>query len=98
MGTKNITICDIAKKANVSIATVSRVINNTGSVSPRRRAQVLEIIDQCGYRPNSIARNLKMEVTKTIGVLVGDVYKRQEKFSTDAFWRHFYASNRTKAA
>ena len=50
------TIKDIAKKANVSVATVSRVINNTGYVNEETRKMVEAVIEKAGYVPNQLAR------------------------------------------
>ena len=66
-------IYDIAKKANVSIATVSRVINNSGPVSEKTRQRVNEVMAELGYSPNIFARGLMINSIKTIGVLTIDV-------------------------
>ncbi len=64
------TIRDVAKKANVGIATVSRVINNNTSVSEETRNAVLVAIEELDYTPNPIARQLSTGRTLTIGVIV----------------------------
>ncbi|UCZ52850.1 LacI family transcriptional regulator [Bacillus shivajii] len=69
----NITIKDIAKRANVSITTVSRVINNQDGIGSDTRRKILEIIEEVGYRPNSIARSMVTKQTKTIGLIIPDV-------------------------
>lgn len=69
---RNPTIRDVAKLANVSVATVSRVLNDSGPVSKKSREKILRVIEENGYYPNSIARNLKMDHTKTIAVLLSD--------------------------
>lgn len=69
----NNTIKDIAKLAGVSIATVSRVVNQNYPVSELAREKVLKAITELNYRPNAIARSLKMEDTHTIGLLVSDI-------------------------
>lgn len=66
-------IYDIAKEAGVSIATVSRVINNKGNVSEKTRMQVLEIIQRSGYTPNIFARGLGLNSIKVVGVICSDV-------------------------
>ncbi len=69
-----ITINDIAKMANVSKATVSRVINNKEEgVSEETRKRILKIIDEVGYVPNSNARSITVSETKTIGLVIPDV-------------------------
>lgn len=70
---KRLTIKDVAKHANVSIATVSRVINNHGTTSVEARKKVLEAIEALGYRPNALARGLVSQKSNSIGVLVPDV-------------------------
>jgi len=68
-----ITIKDVAKHAEVSIATVSRVINKNYYVSPETSEKVLQAIDKLNYYPNSVARSLKNNSTQTIGFLVSDI-------------------------
>lgn len=67
------TIKDIAEKAEVSTATVSYVLNNTGNISPETRKKVLKVIEALNYKPNQIAKSLKLKKTKTIGVIVEDI-------------------------
>ena len=62
-------IYDIAKKAGVSAATVSRVINGSGSVSERSRKKVQKIMEQEGYTPNVFARGLILNSVRTVGIL-----------------------------
>ena len=64
------TIKDVAKKSNVSIATVSRILNNLDGYSEDTRKKVLDIMDEIGYQRNAVARNLKVKETRTIGVLL----------------------------
>ena len=67
------TIRDVAKKANVSVATVSRVINEKGYVYEETRKTVLRIIDELGFEPNQLARSLTSHRSKMIGVIVPHV-------------------------
>ncbi|MBV7504281.1 LacI family transcriptional regulator [Bacillus sp. sid0103] len=67
------TIYDVAKEANVSIATVSKVINNTGRISEKTKNKVLEIMEELEYQPSSLAAALTGKKTFTIGVLVPDI-------------------------
>lgn len=69
----NITIYDVAREANVSMATVSRVVNGNPNVKPTTRKKVLEVIDRLGYRPNAVARGLASKKTTTVGVIIPDV-------------------------
>lgn len=64
------TIRDVAERAQVSVGTVSRVINRHPSVSPVVRQAVLTAIDELHYQPNAIARTLRTARTRTIGLLV----------------------------
>lgn len=64
------TIRDVAKHANVGVGTVSRVLNNSPSVSDETRQKVLDAIEELEYRPNPIARQLSTGRTLTIGVIL----------------------------
>lgn len=66
-------IYDIAKKAGVSTATVSRVINKTGNVSESTRLKVEKVIRDSNYIPNDIARSLASNSTKSIAIMVPDI-------------------------
>ncbi|MBF8983529.1 LacI family DNA-binding transcriptional regulator [Lutibacter sp. B2] len=68
-----VTIKDVAKRAGVSISTVSRVINSSKPVSSEIHQKVSSIIEETGYVPNPIARSLVMKKSRLIGVLVPDV-------------------------
>ncbi|WP_061086622.1 LacI family DNA-binding transcriptional regulator [Heyndrickxia coagulans] len=68
-----VTIKDVAKRANVSIATVSAVINNNKFVSEELRQRVDHAIQELGYRPNKLARSLKKKKTYLIGVIVTEI-------------------------
>lgn len=68
-----ITIRDVARYAGVSVATVSRVLNNSALVSPETRDCVMKAVSQLGYRPNANAQALATQVSDTIGVVVMDV-------------------------
>lgn len=71
-----VTIEDVAKKANVSIMTVSRVVNKNGAVKESTRKKILEIIDELGYKPNFIAKELVGGKSKTIGILSSNYYNQ----------------------
>ena len=68
-----VTIKDIARKARVSIATVSHVLSGSGRVSPETRERVKRIATELGYRPNLVARSLKSRRTHTIGMVISDI-------------------------
>lgn len=67
------TIYDVAKEADVSIATVSKVINNTGRISEKTKKKVLDVMEKLEYQPSSVATALTGKRTFTIGVLVPDI-------------------------
>ncbi len=68
-----VTIKHVAKKANVSISTVSRVINDSKPVNDDIKRRVFEVIDELGYVPNPVARSLVMKKSRLIGVIVPDI-------------------------
>ncbi len=67
------TIYDIAKKAGVSPATVSRVLNNKPGLKESTRQKVLQIAKELNYSPNYLARSLKKQRTDTIALIVSDI-------------------------
>ncbi|WP_164668338.1 catabolite control protein A [Virgibacillus doumboii] len=69
----NVTIYDVAREANVSMATVSRVVNGNPNVKPVTRKKVLNTIEQLGYRPNAVARGLASKKTTTVGAIIPDI-------------------------
>ncbi|MGE7604641.1 catabolite control protein A [Peribacillus sp. NPDC097675] len=69
----NITIYDVAREANVSMATVSRVVNGNPNVKPATRKKVADVISRLGYRPNAVARGLASKKTTTVGVIIPDI-------------------------
>lgn len=72
MNSRAPSMIDVAKHSGVSHQTVSRVLNNSESVTPRTRQKVLDSIEALGYRPNLAARALVTGRTFTIGVLSFD--------------------------
>lgn len=67
------TLKDIADRLQISVSTVSRVVNNKSYVNPNTRELVNRAIEEMGYTPNQIARSLKVKATRTIGVVVPDI-------------------------
>lgn len=63
---------DVAERANVSVTTVSHVINETRPVSDELRGRVLSAMVELGYQPNALARSLRRKETHTIGMIVPD--------------------------
>lgn len=68
-----ITIKDVARLAEVSISTVSRVINDSKPVSPEVRRRVLKVIEETGYKPNDVARSLVTRRSYLIGVIINNL-------------------------
>nr|WP_298249450.1 LacI family DNA-binding transcriptional regulator [uncultured Halomonas sp.] len=66
---RRVTITDVAREANVSIAAVSRAMNPKGSSSPQTRRHILAVANQLGYKPNRLARGIKAR-SSLIGILV----------------------------
>lgn len=71
---RSITIKDVAKLAGVSLATVSRVINQTGHVNPELAQKVRRAIEETGFHPNQAARSLVQRRTGSIGVIVHNLH------------------------
>jgi LacI family transcriptional regulator len=66
-------IREVARLAEVSPATVSRVLNDSASVRDENRARVMRAVEQLDYRPNRLARNLRRRQATAIGVVVSDI-------------------------
>ncbi len=64
---------DVARRAGVSIATVSHVVNKTRFVSDETRQKVLDAIEALNYRPNAVARGLVTNVTRKIGLVISEI-------------------------
>lgn len=73
MGERKINIYDIAKEAQVSPATVSRVIGGKVKVSEEKKKRVQEVIDKYHFQPNALAKGLSAEKTHIIGIIVSDI-------------------------
>src|SRR6266516_1040210 len=69
-----VTIKDVARAAGVSVATVSRVHNDSGLVTQATRRRVRAVAARLRYSPNAAARSLSTNKTATIGVLLPDLY------------------------
>jgi len=78
--TKRIRIKDIAKKAEVSIGTVDRVIHNRGEVSPETKEKILRILEEMDYRPNILASALASKKVHQFAILI------PEPQSEEAYW------------
>lgn len=67
------TIADVATRSGVSTATVSRVLSGVAGSAPATRARVLAAAEELDYRPSAVARALKLQATRTFGLLVTDI-------------------------
>ncbi len=80
------TIKDVAKRADVSLSTVSLVLNNKGYVSPKTREKVAKVINELGYHPTRSARGLALRKSGNIGfILTDDHFTQTEPFYTKIF-------------
>ena len=71
-GAGSLNIYDISQLAGVSIATVSRVLNDSARVSEKTKQKVLRVIEENGYTPNAFARGLGLNTMHTVGLLCAD--------------------------
>lgn len=89
-----ITIKDVARKSDVSIATVSKIINGKDEhISEATRQRVFEVIEHLGYVPNSMAKGLKESNTKTLGLVIPDIgnaFPEMAKGAQDEAFSHGY--------
>ena len=70
------TVVDVARQAGVSLATVSRVLNGTATVSEEMRERVQRAVRTLDFRPNAMARGLRKGQTTSVALLVGDIAQR----------------------
>ncbi|SDF37776.1 LacI family DNA-binding transcriptional regulator [Terriglobus roseus] len=64
---------EIAKRAGVSLGTVSNVLNNSAKVREPKRTRVLEAVQEAGYQPSQLARGLRRDTTNMIGMIIPDI-------------------------
>lgn len=69
----NVTIRDVAKTADVSVGTASRVINNKQTVRPELRTRVQKAIETLGYRPNAVAQSMRRRSTQMVGCIIREI-------------------------
>ncbi len=88
------TIKEVARRAQVSVGTVSNVLSGAVVVSDRLKERVLEIIRELDYHPNHVARSLKIRQTKMLGMVVSDItnpfFPQVVRGAEDAAWKHNY--------
>ena len=89
------TLKDIADHLNISVSTVSRALNDKGRMSSEMRKKILDTAEKLHYQPNEIARELKLQRSFTIGVVVPDVanefYSRLLKSIDQELWKFGYS-------
>src|SRR3974390_162687 len=88
------TIKEVARRAHVSVGTVSNVLSGAVPVSDRLKERVLQIIRELDYHPNHVARSLKIRQTKMLGMVVSDItnafFPQVVRGAEDAAWKHSY--------
>jgi LacI family transcriptional regulator len=85
------TIKDVAKKAGVSVATVSHVVNGTRYVSDQFKTKVRSAMDELNYQPNALARSLRRKESKIIGLMIPD---STNPYFAEIAWSIEYASKK----
>lgn len=97
---KDVTVYDIAKEAGVSVATVSRVLNDSAPVRAKTKEKVVAVMEKHNFQPNALARSLSKKKTKTIGFILPDitnpffseVYVKAEKAALDLEYSMFLSN------
>lgn len=92
----SITIKDVAMRANVSPATVSRVLNQSKPVSKAIREKVLKVVEELNFNPNSVARSLVMKESRLIGVIISSIdnvfISKFVNIIEEEFFKHNYTT------
>ena len=92
-----VTIYDIAKKCNCSYTTVSKVFNNTGAISEKKKQEIFAAAKELGYIPNSTARSLATKKSHIIGVILHNFEDRGIcagiPGGNKALWRQLWRSS-----
>src|SRR5271157_4188236 len=90
----NVTMRQIAERAQVSIGTVSHVVNGTARVRPKLRLRVTEAIRSLGFQPSALARGLRLNRTKILGMIIPDVtnpfFPSVVRGAEDVAFKHSY--------
>jgi LacI family transcriptional regulator len=73
---RNPTIHDVARLANVSISTVSKALNDSGSLRKETRERIIEVANAAGFRPNHLAQSLHRRQSSTVGLISNDSFGR----------------------
>jgi LacI family transcriptional regulator len=83
-----ISIKDIAKQVGMSPSTVSRVVNGKKYVNPEKREQILKLIEETGYVPNQAARNMVLQRSFTVGIVIPDTFNMFQRQLFSIIERH----------
>lgn len=87
-------IKDVAKEANVSVTTVSRVMNNRGYISDKTRKKVHDAMEKLNYHPNELAKNFSRQKTNLIGLILPDIsinfYAEETKYIEEGLYKRGY--------
>jgi LacI family transcriptional regulator len=81
-------IKDIAKKVGMSPSTVSRVVNGKKYVNTEKREQILKLIEETGYVPNKAARNMVLQRSFTVGIVIPDTFNMFQRQLFSIIERH----------
>jgi LacI family transcriptional regulator len=83
-----ISIKDIAKQVGVSVSTVSRVANGKKYVNPKKREQILALIEETGYVPNKAARDMVLQRSFTVGIVIPQTFNMFQRQLFSIIERH----------
>ncbi|MFP3043722.1 LacI family transcriptional regulator [Treponema primitia] len=83
-----INIKDIAKQVGVSVSTVSRVANGKKYVTQKKREQILKLIEETGYVPNKAARNMVLQRSFTVGIVIPYIFNMFQRQLFSIIERH----------
>ena len=72
-GKDMVTLKEIAQRCNVSVTTVSNILNGKPKVSEETKKMVMDVVAELGYQPNYIAQGLRRQKTHTIGIIADDI-------------------------
>jgi len=88
------TIKEVARRARVSVGTVSNVLSGAIPVSEKLKQRVVDVVRELDYHPNHVARSLKLRQTKMLGLLVSDItnpfFPQMVRGAEDAAWKNNY--------
>ena len=83
-----ITLKELSAKCGVSIATISNILNDKSNVSEKTKQKVLKIVKETGYKPNYMARTLRVRKTKTVGLIIDELCAFSSPFLIEGIFRY----------